>query len=96
MTCKQDDPIARITEAIIGAAIEVHRVLGPGLLESAYQACLDYELLQRGMKFARQVPVPVIYRTVKVECGYRLDLLVENSVVVEIKSIDRLAAGSRT
>ena len=92
MTIKQDDPTARITEAIIGAAMEVHRVLGPGLLESAYQACLEYELFQRGIKFAREVPVPVMYRTVKVECGYRLDFIVEDAVVVEIKSVEHLAA----
>ena len=92
MSNTQDDPNARITEAIIGAAMEVHRVLGPGLLESAYQACLEYELFQRGIKFAREVPVPVMYRTVKVECGYRLDFIVEDAVVVEIKSVERLAA----
>jgi GxxExxY protein len=91
MTFNQDDATVRITEAIIGAAMEVHRVLGPGLLESAYQACLEYELFQRDIKFARQVPVPVLYRAVKVECGYRLDFLVENAVVVEIKSVECLA-----
>ena len=79
-----------ITEAVIGAAIEVHRQLGPGLLESAYQECLDREMLLRGIRFEREVPVPVIYKGVHLECGYRLDLLVENLVVVEIKALDIL------
>jgi GxxExxY protein len=91
MTFNADTPATQITEAIIGAAIEVHRVLGPGLLESAYQACLEYELFQRGIAFARQVPVPLMYRTVRVECGYKLDFLVEDCVVVEIKSVECLA-----
>ncbi|MEP6947440.1 MAG: GxxExxY protein [Acidobacteriota bacterium] len=79
-----------ITEAVIGAAIEVHRQLGPGLLESAYQECLAREMLLRGIRFEREVPVPVIYKGVHLECGYRLDLLVENLVVVEIKALDIL------
>jgi GxxExxY protein len=91
MAFDRDDPIARITEAIISAAIEVHRVLGPGLLESAYQACLAYELAQRNVMFATQVALPVTYRDVKVDCGYRLDFLVEQRVIVEVKSVDRLA-----
>ena len=81
----------KITEAIIGAAIQVHRVLGPGLLESAYVACLAYELTKRGLDVEQQKPVPLIYEEVKLECGYRMDLLVEQSVVVEVKSIDALA-----
>ena len=81
----------RITEQIIGAAITVHRALGPGLLESTYEACLLYELTQQGLKVETQKPLPVVYREVKLECGYRLDLLVENTVIVELKSIDRLA-----
>jgi GxxExxY protein len=80
-----------ITEKIIGAAIQVHRVLGPGLLESAYEACLAFELGRRGLKLEQQKPLPVIYERVKLECGYRIDLLVEGSVVVEIKSVDALA-----
>ena len=91
MAFDRDDPIARITEAIIGAAIDVHRVLGPGLLESAYQACLAYEFARRDLRFATQVAVPVNYRDVKVDCGYRLDFLVEQRVIVEVKSVDRLA-----
>jgi len=80
-----------ITEAIIGAAIEVHRVLGPGLLESAYEACLAFELAQQGLKVEQQKPLPVVYKEVKLDCGYRLDLLVEDSVIVEIKAVDQLA-----
>jgi len=80
----------RITESIIGAAIEVHRALGPGLLESAYEACLTFELAQRGLKVERQKPLPVIYREVKLDCGYRLDLLVEEAIIVEVKAVDRL------
>jgi GxxExxY protein len=81
----------RITEAIIGAAIQVHRVLGPGLLESAYVACLDYELVKNGFFVEQQKPVPLIYEQVKLDCGYRMDLLVEKSVVVEVKSVEALA-----
>jgi len=80
----------RITESIIGAAIEVHRALGPGLLESAYEACLTFELAQRGLKVEQQKPLPVVYREVKLDCGYRLDLLVEEVVIVEVKAVDRL------
>ena len=81
----------RITESIIGAAIEVHRALGPGLLESAYEACLAFELAQSGLKVEQQKPLPVVYREVKLDCGYRLDLLVEEAVIVEAKAVDRLA-----
>lgn len=81
----------RLSSTIIGAAIEVHRTLGPGLLESAYESCLHYELVDQGLKVERQKPLPVIYRDVKLECGYRLDLLVESSIVVELKSVDALA-----
>ena len=79
------------TEQIIGAAIDVHRALGPGLLESTYQACLEYELVVRGVNFQQQVPLPVIYGGVQINCGYRLDLLVEGTVIVEVKSVERLA-----
>jgi GxxExxY protein len=81
----------KITETIIGAAIQVHRVLGPGLLESAYLACLAHELRKRGLAVDEQKPVPLVYEGVKLECGYRMDLLVEQSVVVEVKSIEALA-----
>ncbi len=80
----------QITENIIGAAIEVHRALGPGLLESAYEACLTFELAQRGLKVEQQKLLPVVYRDVKLDCGYRLDLLVEEAVIVGVKTVDRL------
>jgi GxxExxY protein len=80
-----------ITHEIIGAAIEVHKRLGPGLLESAYEVCLAHELSLRNLKVDRQVPVPVIYRETKLECGYRIDLLVEGRIVAELKSIESFA-----
>ena len=78
----------QITEAIIGAAIEVHRQLGSGLLESAYQECLAREFLLRNIPFEREIPVPVVYKGVHLECGYRLDFLVDKAIVVEIKAVD--------
>lgn len=75
---------------IIGAAITVHRELGPGLLESAYEACLAYELSRRGLNFERQKELPIRYGNVFVDCGYRIDLLVENSIIVELKSVEKL------
>jgi len=80
-----------ITHAIIGAAMEVHKRLGPGLLESAYEECLLHELRIRKMSVERQKGLPVIYKEVKLDCGYRLDLLVEGRVVVELKSVENLA-----
>jgi GxxExxY protein len=82
--------INRITEAIIGAAIEVHRHLGPGLLESAYQTCLARELDLRGIAFEQEKPLPLEYKGVKLDCGYRLDFLVEEAVVVELKTVEAL------
>lgn len=79
-----------ITERIINSAITVHKELGPGLLESAYEACLMHELLTNGVSVERQKELPVKYRGVQIDCGYRLDLLVEDQVVVELKSVDRL------
>jgi len=79
-----------ITEAIIGAAIAVHRELGPGLLESAYETCLAYELTERGLNVERQKGLPMIYREVLLDCGYRIDLLVEEQVVLELKTVERL------
>jgi GxxExxY protein len=79
-----------LTHEIIGAAIKVHRELGPGLLESAYEACLAYELQKLGMKVERQKPVPLIYENVKLDCGFRADLVVEVRVVVETKCKDAL------
>ncbi|MFH1747771.1 MAG: GxxExxY protein [Planctomycetota bacterium] len=84
----EHDPL---TGAIIWAAIEVHRELGPGLLESAYEECLAYELTQAGLAFRRQVALPVSYKQVRVEVGFRADLIVEGQVVVELKAVDRLA-----
>lgn len=80
--------INAVTEAIIGAAIEVHKALGTGLLESAYEACLCHELALRKLAFRRQEPVPVIYKSVRLDCGYVLDLLVEDRVVVELKAVE--------
>ena len=79
-----------ITKDIIGAAIEVHRRLGPGLLESAYEACLAFELHERGLKIEQQKPLPVVYREVQLDCGYRLDLVVEDLVIIELKAIEQL------
>ena len=81
-----DDKLRRLTAAIIGAAIAVHRTLGPGLLESAYEACFAYELESRGLRVERQKALPVIYRGVQIDCGYRIDLLVEKEVIVELKA----------
>ena len=79
-----------ISYDIVGAAIEVHRALGPGLLESAYQACLCQELRLRGINYRHQVPLPLKYRCLDVQCGYRLDIVVEEAIVVEIKAVRRV------
>jgi len=79
-----------VTEQILGAAIAVHRALGPGLLESTYEACLAFELVDRGLAIARQAPLPVVYRGVHIDCGYRLDLIVDGRVIVEIKAVERV------
>ena len=84
--------INQITSQIIGSAIEVHRIPGPGLLESAYEECLVSELKKSGLKTERQKPVPIIYKEIKLKCGYRMDILVEEIIVVELKSVDQLAA----
>lgn len=80
-----------LTSIIIGCAINVHRVLGPGLLESAYEECLAFEFKEAGLQFDRQKPVPVVFKEIKLECGYRIDILVENKIVIELKSVDQLA-----
>ena len=80
-----------ISSKIIGAAIEVHKHLGPGLLESTYEACLAYELKQLGFDVKQQLALPVIYKEVKLDAGYRIDLLVDNKVIIEIKSVESLA-----
>ncbi len=82
--------VNNLTEAIIGGAIEVHRSLGPGLLESAYEECLCQELATRRIPFERQRSLPVVYKGLYLDCGYRLDIVVANLVVVEIKAVDRL------
>ena len=79
-----------ITEKIIGGAITVHRALGPGLLESAYEACLAFELAELGLTVVRQQPLPVVYRGVRLDCGYRVDVVVNNEIIVEVKSVARL------
>jgi GxxExxY protein len=77
-----------VTQKIIGCAIEVHKKLGPGLLESAYEECLAYELVRSGLAIKRQHPTPIVYKEIKLEYGYRIDILVENSVVVELKVVE--------
>ncbi len=88
---EEKDRLDSITRRIIGAAIEVHRRLGPGLLESAYETCLAYELREVGFKIEQQKPLPIVYKDVKLDCGYRLDLVVEDSVIVEVKAVEQLA-----
>ncbi len=83
--------INEITERIIGACIEIHKQLGPGLLESAYEECLCHELAVAGLRFERQKPLPVSYKSVHLDCGYRLDLVVQGKVIVELKTVDQLA-----
>jgi len=85
---READPL---TGNIIGAAIDVHRALGPGLLESAYEACLVYELRLRRLKVEAQKPLPIFYKDVMLDCGYRLDLVVEDQVIIEIKSVSTIA-----
>lgn len=77
-----------ITNEIIGAAIDVHRALGPGLLESAYRECLHFELIDKGLKVRKEVPMPIVYRDVRLDHGYRMDILVEEKVVVELKTVE--------
>lgn len=88
---QEKDRLDSITRPIIGAAIEVHRRLGPGLLESAYETCLAFELQQMGIRVEQQKSLPVVYKEVNLDCGYRLDLVIEDSVVVEIKDVEQLA-----
>lgn len=77
-----------LSKEIIGCAIEVHKQLGPGLLESAYQECLYYELKQAGLKVQKEIPMPIVYKEVKLDHGYRIDLLVEGKIVIEIKTVE--------
>ena len=84
------EKLNELSHMIIGGAIEVHRVLGPGMLESAYEECLGFELAHRGLWVDRQVGVPVVYKEVKLECGYRIDLLIDKKIVLELKSVDAI------
>ena len=91
-TTKTRKQINALTEIVIGCAIEVHRALGPGLLESTYEMCLCRELSLRSILFERQKPIPVVYKRVKLDCGYRADLIVDGRVLLEIKSIEQTSA----
>ena len=84
------DRLNVLSNRVIGAALRVHDELGPGMLESAYEACLMYELIDQGLNVERQKPVPVVYRGRRLDCGYRIDLLVEDALIVEVKAIERL------
>jgi GxxExxY protein len=77
-------------ERVIGLGIDVHRHLGPGLLESAYEECLCFELAQAGIAYRRQVPLPIVYKDVRLDCGYRMDIVVGNELIVEIKAVERI------
>jgi GxxExxY protein len=79
-----------LSQQVIGLAIEVHRHLGPGLLESAYEECLCLELKEASLAFRRQVPLPIIYKSIKLDCGYRLDLVVEDRLILELKTVEQL------
>jgi GxxExxY protein len=87
MSRTERDPL---TEKIIGLAIEVHRILGPGLLESAYEECLCHELKENRIAFKRQVPLPVVYKSVHLDCGYRMDIVADGGVVIEVKTVEKL------
>ena len=76
-----------LSRLVIASAMKVHSALGPGLLESAYEACLQHELIKSGLRVERQKPIPLIYETVKLECGYRLDLLVDSKLIIEVKAV---------
>ena len=84
------EEVNRVTERIIGAAIEVHRILGPGMLESTYEACLEHELQLRRLRCVRQVAIPVRYKAVTLDCGYRADVIVESLVILELKAVEKL------
>jgi GxxExxY protein len=87
----RDQPRDPRTSPILGAALEVHRHLGPGLLESAYEECLCHELRLRGLSFQRQVDIPVEYKGLKLNCGYKIDLLVQDEVILELKAVEKLS-----
>lgn len=85
------EQLNKLSYEIIGAVYKVHRELGPGLLESTYEVCLEYELIKKGFEVARQKALPVVYQDVKLDAGYRIDLLVEHSIILELKSVDEIA-----
>ena len=85
-----NEQLNALTESIIGAALEVHHELGPGLLENAYEACLAFELVNLGLSIERQRALPIVYKNQRLDCGYRLDFVVENAVIIEVKAIERL------
>jgi GxxExxY protein len=87
---KIPDEYKALTESIIGAGIEVHRALGPGLLESCYAACLAYELSSKGVSFRKEVDLPVIYKDIRLDCGYRMDFVVADAVLLELKSVNEI------
>jgi GxxExxY protein len=89
---EKEEEFGSLTGKIIGAAIDIHRALGPGLLESAYETCLVYELRVRKLKVESQKSMPIFYKDVMLECGYRIDLIVEGQVIVEVKSVNSLAS----
>ena len=80
-----------LSHLVVGCAMRVHSALGPGLLESAYEACLQYELIKSGLRVEEQKPLPLVYESVKLECGYRVDLLVEGKLIIEVKAVEALA-----
>ncbi len=90
MRAMVDEEVNRISGQVVDAALKIHSTLGPGLLESAYETCLEYEMSQRGFGVRRQVALPVIYEGIKLEAGYRIDLLIEGKVIVELKSVEKL------
>jgi len=87
---KSHETFSKLSHRVIGCAIEVHRHLGPGLLEATYQQCLAHELRLQSIQFQIEWPLPVIYKEVQLDCGYRIDLLIENSLIVELKSVEQL------
>ena len=86
----EDERLNELTRSMIGAAIAVHKHLGPGLLESTYEACLAFEMADRGLSFEKQKELPVVYRGVRIDCAYRMDFLVEDTVILELKAVDNL------
>ncbi|MGH6931108.1 MAG: GxxExxY protein [Dongiaceae bacterium] len=84
------EPPYDYSDRVIGLAIEVHRALGPGLLESVYEECLCFELQANGIRFRRQAPLPVVYKSVRLDCGFRVDLIVEDILIVELKTVERI------